>query len=180
MMQIDNDNLLCWSNEPSIEQVFVICNLKKSNNKLASTISYVIDAETIDKSVVLKRDDGVTFLRPLKVWEHDNCIAITHSDFMVTIWQWSYERQELKLISKLSGHTSIVCDIEQLANDNYVTISLDKTVRIWDYNNQLSGSCYCKSVFMGDYAFTSLYLCKFTNTVIVGDKMGNVHWFNVN
>jgi hypothetical protein len=180
MMQIDNDNLLCWSNEPSIEQVFVICNLKKSNNKLASTISYVIDAETIDKSVVLKRDDGVTFLRPLKVWEHDNCIAITHSDFMVTIWQWSYERQELKLISKLSGHTSIVCDIEQLANDNYVTISLDKTVRIWDHNNQLSGSCYCKSVFMGDYAFTSLYLCKFTNTVIVGDKMGNVHWFNVN
>jgi hypothetical protein len=179
MMQIDKDNLLCWSSEPNTEQIFVICNLKKPKNLLVPTTSYIIDPVNLDQSVTFGDEEGASFFRPLRVWENDNCIAIAHSNFMVTIWEWTPNNNKLKLVKKLSGHTNIVSDIEVLKNNLFVTISWDKTIRVWDDSLKISESCCPKVIFTGDYAFTSLYLCNNSNTIIVGDEMGNVHWLKV-
>jgi WD40 repeat protein len=161
----DDNRLLCWSNLPSNDEVFIICTKQEDDFKVMP-FSISLDA----------RLNPAEMLRPLRIWDELNLIAITHTDHTLTIWLWDETTGDLSLQAKLVGHTGFVTDIERLDNDIFVTSSEDKTIRAWKYDKKLNGFSPYKK-FMGDYSFTKLLLLNddISEQIVAGDEMGIVH-----
>lgn len=181
LTEYNEDELLYWTNSPSTDEVFLICSLITEVDKPQKINSFKI-RNTDDSSQLYGNDGILNFLRPLRAWVDNKCIAISQPNFIVSIWEWNNDgTNELSLLTELRGHKGVVIDCQQLVNGDYITISHDKTVRVWQekgYEN--SPLLDNRIIFMGDFPFTALYLCTKTNHVIVGDEMGNIHWLELN
>jgi WD40 repeat protein len=163
-----------------MDEVFLICNLNKEADEPYKISSFSI-RNNDDPNQFHGKNSTLNILRPLRVWVENRCIALSQSGFTVSIWKWNDDgTTELTLINELKGHKSIVTDCQQLANGNYITISHDKTVRVWQKNGNKNRSLLDSIIFMGDFPFTALYLSTKTNHVIIGDEMGNIHWLEFN
>ena len=158
---------------PSNEEVFSICNFESDKRSDKVTVnSFKIKSDDIGK--VSSGRSASNLIRPLRIWNHERNIAISHSNYIVSIWKWDDEKAELDLLHKLEGHTSIVNDLIQLDNGNYVTISEDKTIRSWEYVRD-------KQMLNGNILFTNDYELKtfakyemYERTILViGDEQGN-------
>jgi WD40 repeat protein len=179
LYELNNYQLLCWPSMPSNEEVFSICHFESDKGIDKVTVnSFKIKSDDFGK--VNSGHSASNLIRPLRIWNHERNIAISHSNYIVSIWKWNDEKAELDLLHKLEGHTSIVNDLIQLDNGNYVTISEDKTIRSWEYVRD-------KQMLNGNILFTSDYELKtfakyemYERTILViGDEQGNIHWMDI-
>ena len=188
LYEISNYQLLCWSSTPNNEEVFSIFNLQSDKVN-----SFKIKSDDIGK--VSSGRSAFNLIRPLRIWNHEKIIAISHSNYIVSIWRWVDGKAELDLLHTLEGHTSIVNDLIQLDNGNYVTISEDKTIRSWEYirrdkdkkMHEMHKKQELHKMHIGNILFTSDYELKtfakyemYNRTILViGDEQGNIHWMDI-
>jgi WD40 repeat protein len=178
LYEINNYQLLCWPSIPSNEEVFSIFNFQ--SDKVSS---FKIKSDDFGK--VSSGRSSSSLIRPLRIWNHEKNIAISHSNYIVSIWRWDDGKAELDLLHTLEGHTSIVNDLIQLDNGNYVTISEDKTIRSWEYIRNKDKEVH--QMHVGNILFTSDYELKtfakyemYDRTILViGDEQGNIHWMDI-
>jgi WD40 repeat protein len=194
LYEINNDQLLCWPSMPSNEEVFSICNFESDKRIDVDEDQVESDYNVTVNSFKIKSDDfgkvssgrsSSSLIRPLRIWNHEKNIAISHSNYIVSIWRWDDGKAELDLLHTLEGHTSIVNDLIQLDNGNYVTISEDKTIRSWEYIRDKDKEVH--QMHIGNILFTSDYELKtfakyemYDRTILViGDEQGNIHWMDI-
>jgi WD40 repeat protein len=178
LYEINNYQLLCWPSIPSNEEVFSIFNFQ--SDKVSS---FKIKSDDFGK--ISSGRSSSSLIRPLRIWNHEKNIAISHSNYIVSIWRWDDGKAELDLLHTLEGHTSIVNDLIQLDNGNYVTISEDKTIRSWEYIRDKDKEVH--QMHVGNILFTSDYELKtfakyemYDRTILViGDEQGNIHWMDI-
>jgi hypothetical protein len=179
---------------PSNEEVFSICNFESDKRIDVDEDQGESDYNVTVNSFKIKSDDfgkissgrsSSSLIRPLRIWNHEKNIAISHSNYIVSIWRWDDGKAELDLLHTLEGHTSIVNDLIQLDNGNYVTISEDKTIRSWEYIRDKDKEPH--QMHIGNILFTSDYELKtfakyemYDRTILViGDEQGNIHWMDI-
>ena len=173
LYEININQLLCWPSTSSNEEVFSICNFQ-----LDMISSFKIKPDDFEK--LSSGRSAFKLIRPLRIWKHERNIAISHSNYIVSIWKWDDRKAELELLHYLEGHTSIVNDLIQLDNGNYVTISDDKTIRNWEYSREvqmLNGNI----LFTSDYELKTFTKCELYEITIlaIGDEQGNIHWMKI-
>ena len=173
LYEININQLLCWPSTSSNEEVFSICNFQ-----LDMISSFKIKPDDFEK--LSSGRSAFKLIRPLRIWKHERNIAISHSNYIVSIWKWDDRKAELELLHYLEGHTSIVNDLIQLDNGNYVTISDDKTIRNWEYRREvqmLNGNI----LFTSDYELKTFTKCELYEITIlaIGDEQGNIHWMKI-
>ena len=171
--------------------MFSICNFSSDNR---NNVDQDQDQDERDYKVTvnsfkIKSDDfgkvnsgrsASNLIRPLRIWNDERHIAISHSNYIVSIWKWDDGKAELDLLHKLEGHTSIVNDLIQLDNGNYVTISEDGSIRSWEFirdKQMLNGTI----LFTSDYELKtfSKYEMNDRTILVIGDEQGNIHWMDI-
>jgi WD40 repeat protein len=189
LYEININQLLCWPSIPSNDEVFSICNFQLGKGSIVDGDQGESNYKETVNSFKIKSDDfeklgsgraAFTLIRPLLIWNHERNIAISHSNYIVSIWKWDDRNAELELLHYLEGHTSIVNDLIQLDNGNYVTISDDKTIRNWEYRREvqmLNGNI----LFTSDYELKTFTKCELYEITIlaIGDEQGNIHWMKI-
>ena len=189
LYEVNINQLLCWPSISSNEEVFSICNFQLGKGSIVDGDQGESNYKETVNSFKIKSDDfeklssgrsAFNLICPLRIWNHERIIAISHSNYIVSIWKWDDRKAELDLLHYLEGHTSIVNDLIQLDNGSYVTISEDKTIRNWEYRRD-------EQMLKGNILFTSDYELKtfakyemYERTILViGDEQGNIHWMDI-
>lgn len=186
MEEIDDDRILCWSSASSKDHSFWICDLQEkrgdtwtsgdNSEKAIESKIYTIPLTAIYGERFINNN---IILFPLRIWE--NSIAVAHSDGMASIWSLADDSQELILQHRLEGHTSRVIALEFLPNDSYITISADKTVRLW---KTVGDKLEDHIIFASDFKPLCIHYIEATGKnsepmILVGDDMGIIHWLRL-
>ena len=130
----DLENGLCLKMLDCVTR-FISCVRYLDNNEIIVTIRKNISIWSLETGKCLRTLKGHTaHIRQIEVLD-DNQIASCSNDHSIRIWNF----QTGACVKQLNGHTKSVCKIKALSNSQkLVSISYDKTIKVWDLNTDSS------------------------------------------
>lgn len=153
-----------------------IGNEKIKLEKEATTICTIYDT----KEVFIGFEDGTLakYLNNIQYYEfnnntpvrkiktNNNQVIVAHEDGNIEIYT-----QDLKHTKTIEAHSEAITNIHIISEDEIITVSEDKTLKIWNIKSE-----ECTYTYYMDIYATSINMND--DKIIVGDSLGNVRFFN--
>ena len=164
---LDNSHLVCWTPSGNIARLFDVKNNFKEFQLIGHTGPILGFLSSENHELISWSDDC-----SLRLWSFDvssQMLSANYSNTIIQAWNLgpaltaaSYSDHSIRAWNKGElvcfpiGHDEVIKKIAQLAHGRIMSISLDKTIRIWDLSK-----AKCIAVFRGHTAniVNALELC---------------------